>query len=340
MISWLQIENFKSIRTLNIPCGKVNVFIGEPNSGKSNIIEAMALQSEGIISDSLNKKMVRYQSIGDLFFDSNFSKAIKVKTSDHELKLEFATHENGNPKNEFNLYVDTQKDPATMEHSGKIMSSGRFNAKNVRLYNYERQEAFRPNYQQYLSVPKGDNLPGLLLSNPELKKWVSDLFRTYGYKLMLRPLENEISMSKEVNQELYDYRYANISETLQRLVFYSLAVKSNQNSVLMFDEPESNMFPYYIKEFAEQLTEDETNQFFIATHNPYLLGSILEKSNKQDLNVFIVRMEQFETKVHQCTQDQIQDLLSLGSGSFFSLENILAKNQIFITEKEENYLTC
>ncbi len=41
MIQNLQIENYKSLRSIKLPCKKLNVFIGEPNSGKSNIIEAL-----------------------------------------------------------------------------------------------------------------------------------------------------------------------------------------------------------------------------------------------------------------------------------------------------------
>ena len=59
----VEIENFKSIKQLEIECRRVNVFIGEPNSGKSNIIEAIV----GLPSmcyyqrfDSSAKDFVRY----------------------------------------------------------------------------------------------------------------------------------------------------------------------------------------------------------------------------------------------------------------------------------------
>ena len=55
MIEQLSIKNFKSIKDLKIPCKKLNVFIGEPNSGKSNIIEALALQSQNSLGGCLNR---------------------------------------------------------------------------------------------------------------------------------------------------------------------------------------------------------------------------------------------------------------------------------------------
>ena len=182
---------------------------------------------------------------------------------------------------------------------------------------------FQRAYTPHLSVPFGENLPTLLLSNPELKKWVSELFRSFGFKLMLKPTEGDMSMAKDINEELFDYPYLTISETIQRLIFYSIAIKSNKNDILLFDEPESNMFPFYIKDFAERMAEDTTNQFFITTHNPYLLGSLLDQSKKEDLAVFIVQMKDYETIATLCNNEQLEELVSLGSGSFLSLENIL-----------------
>ena len=51
MVEQLKIQNYKSIRNLDLPCKKVNVFIGEPNSGKSNIIEALSLLSQDIVNN-------------------------------------------------------------------------------------------------------------------------------------------------------------------------------------------------------------------------------------------------------------------------------------------------
>lgn len=45
MIDKLSIKNFKSIKSLSTDCKRINLFIGEPNSGKSNIREALGLLS-------------------------------------------------------------------------------------------------------------------------------------------------------------------------------------------------------------------------------------------------------------------------------------------------------
>lgn len=45
MINALTIENFKSIKTLELKPKRINLFVGKPNAGKSNILEALSLFS-------------------------------------------------------------------------------------------------------------------------------------------------------------------------------------------------------------------------------------------------------------------------------------------------------
>lgn len=45
MIASLAIQRFKSIQSLTLACRKINVFIGPPDTGKTNILEALFLVS-------------------------------------------------------------------------------------------------------------------------------------------------------------------------------------------------------------------------------------------------------------------------------------------------------
>jgi len=44
IIRELQINNYKSIGQVNLDCSRINVLVGEPNVGKSNILEALDLK--------------------------------------------------------------------------------------------------------------------------------------------------------------------------------------------------------------------------------------------------------------------------------------------------------
>jgi len=214
-------------------------------------------------------------------------------------------------------------DPYSISHEGKITRPGVVQRTDVHFYEYKRLSKFSFGYLPHLSVPHGDNLPSLLLSNTEYKKWVSDFLKSKDLTLTLKPTENEILASKLVEGEIYSYPYLSLSETLQRIIFYTIAIKSNKSSVLLLDEPESNTFPFYTKFLAERIALDKTNQFFITTHNPYLLLSLIEKSKIVDLNVCIVQMKKHQTILTALKDDQLSEVMDLNSDVFFNFDKIL-----------------
>ena len=58
LVKHVEINNFKSIKHLELDdCKRINLFIGYPNVGKSNIIEALSLFSLPYLNegDNLNK---------------------------------------------------------------------------------------------------------------------------------------------------------------------------------------------------------------------------------------------------------------------------------------------
>ena len=94
------------------------------------------------------------------------------------------------------------------------------------------------------------------------------------------------------------------------LIFYVAAIKSNTSSTLIFEEPESNIFPYFVTMLAESIGLDKSdNQYFIATHNPYFLLSVLEKAPKDDINVFVTYLDESGTNVKCLTNKEIPELM-------------------------------
>lgn len=326
MINQLIIRNFKSIKELKISCKKLNILIGEPNSGKSNVIEALSLSSQNAIRQELNKDIFRFKTIGDLFYDFNINNPIEVVTDDRRTILKYAVREDGTPENQFNFLLDSEKDkerPSLISHDGKVTFTGVSGRTNVHIYEYKRLSKFSIDYMPHLSVPHGENLPSLLLSNSEFKKWVSDFLKSKNLTLTLKPTENDILASKLIEGEIYSYPYYSLSETLQRIIFYTIAIKSNKDSVILFDEPDSNTFPFYTKYLAEKIALDKTNQFFITTHNPYLLLSLIEKSKKEGLNVFIAQMINHQTFLSELKEDQVAKVMDLNSDVFFNFNKII-----------------
>lgn len=326
MIQNLTIKNFKSIKDLNIPCKKLNVFIGEPNSGKSNLIEAFTLQSKVLSTLGINHQIFRYKTISDLFYDFDTSKSIEVNTDQKQLILKYSERADGRIDDQFHLTIigGGKQSSFGINHAGGMSHQIVNRDSNVLFYEFKRLEQYPKIFHPNLSPPYGENLPSYLLSNSELKKWVSEFLKSKSFKLTFKPNENEILFSKLIDDEIYSFQYLTLSETLQRIIFYTIAVKSNKDSIILIDEPETNTFPLYTKELAERIAADETNQFFLTTHNPYLLLSLIEKSKKDNINVFITQMKDFKTVVHELTEKQITEVLDLNSDVFFNFDKILA----------------
>ena len=62
-LNWVEIKNFKSIKDLRLDCKRVNVFIGKPNVGKSNILEGLGLLGIFVRNDKLFDDSIRFKDL-------------------------------------------------------------------------------------------------------------------------------------------------------------------------------------------------------------------------------------------------------------------------------------
>ncbi len=157
---------------------------------------------------------------------------------------------------------------------------------------------------------------------------VSEILMGQGYRLGLRHKDKEIEIVKVVDDVYYTYPYQTISDTLQRLIFYTSVIETNRDSVILLEEPETNIFPYYTKYLAERMAMDESNQYFLVTHNPYFLMALVEKTKASDLAVFITYTEDYKTQLKRLTEEELSDLLDLGTSVFFNLDKFLVRESV------------
>jgi predicted ATP-dependent endonuclease of OLD family len=109
---------------------------------------------------------------------------------------------------------------------------------------------------------------------------------------------------------------------LRRIIFYKAALASNDNSILLFEEPEAHSFPPYMSHLTQEMIYKKDNQFFLATHSPFILNDLLE-NGKDELAVFIVYYGQQETKVRQLSQDELHEVLQNGVDLFTNSESFI-----------------
>jgi len=322
MIKKLSISNFKSVRHLEVDCKKVNLFIGEPNTGKSNILEALALLSWcGHNSRSLND-YVRIRLMQNLFYDQLLDQGIEISVADGprgDLYVRFAD-------DRFEFHSRTDVHPfATVGYDGRCGSNTCFQFGEVKFFHFKAGNKFDDKEPGNLKPPDGSNLFSVVFGSQILRDTVKEFFTKYGLRLVMKPHERVFELQKQVDDLVFSVPYSLTSDTLRRIIFYTVAMASNKDSVLVFEEPESNAFPYYTKYLGERIALDETNQFFIATHNPYLLSAVVEKARKEDVQVFITYFQDYETRVKALTPDQLSELME--SDPFFNLDRFIEEGQ-------------
>jgi len=325
-IETLRIENFKSIKSLKLDCKKINLFIGEPNTGKSNILEALGVLSH-IGHGSSIKNFVRFEVMTDLYYDRILEYPIKISFDKESLQIDFR---NGRFRGSYCV----QKNDVTTETVDIIFSYNytgqghipKFRAfRKFKFYRFAKNANFPDQNSEYLIPPDGRNLLAVIMTRKTLRNILNGIFGKFGYRPVFRPQDGRIEVLKETEGIIFSFPYSLASETLQRVVFYLAATHSNKDSILSFEEPEAHAFPYYTKYLAEIIALDKNNnQYFISTHNPYFLTSVLEKAPKKEVAIFATTFQNYQTKVTPLTEKQKEKILEdMGYDFFFNIDKFL-----------------
>ncbi len=147
-------------------------------------------------------------------------------------------------------------------------------------------------------------------------------YKPYNLDIAFKPISQDFEVYNKIGDEIFAHPYITASDTFQRMFFYMMAIESNRDSVLIFEEPEVHSFPLYLKTLGQMIADDDrANQYFISTHNPYLLQSLMEKTNEKDLRVNIVSYHEHTTSVKQLGKEEISELMSIDP--FFNLDKFL-----------------
>jgi len=332
VIKTVEIKNFKSIDRIVLQCKKINVFIGEPNTGKSNILEALGLYTYMAVDDNEKRRIgafFRGEKLMFLFKNNDKGKTISVKCDDKDLTFNYDAHTK--------LYILRLKEEkpfyseeiycVELEEEG-IVRQATTPLPNylIKFYRYIPRSVFPREETDFLLPIDGDNMLAIIKNDKKIQEFVKDVLEKFNLKMVLRPHEYLIEIHPKTQKEeiiTEYYPYSLLSDTLQRYIFISIAILSNKQSVLLFEEPEAHAFPYYTKQISELIANDENNQFFITTHNPLFLMRLLEKSKKSDINVFLTFIEKGSTKVKVLSEKEKEKILDESFSFFFNLNKLI-----------------
>lgn len=363
-IHTLSIERFKSIRSLQLECKRINVFIGAPNVGKSNILEALALMglTKPHIAGNLHD-LVRFETMDNLFYDNRRSEVCKVTANEFTYELRYDANKDrylwflGDTERlqgtmtiiERNLLQGTKLDevqrvfhqlvhqntefyqsgkppivPAIADfgHDGGMYLVNEYPS-IIRKYTFPSLGKFDATFSDYLRPVFGANLFSSLERNRDLMRLVAPLFHSYGLKLLYA--DKKYVLTKEIDGALMMYPFSLTADTLQRIIFYLAAIHTNNDAVLIFEEPETHLHAAYIKDLADNIIDSKSNQFFLATHSPYLLQHLMENTPEQDIAVFAVSFDtkEYTTKARTLSYQEIRDIVSYGTDVFFNMERYI-----------------
>lgn len=325
MTTKIEIKNFKSVKHVTLDnCKRINLLIGRPNVGKSNILEALSSYSLPYARYTNNKSIqqfIRCENESELFYNGDMTKDIEVKTDTDKFvfksnQTSFVSRLNG-----------LLNDKSVVELMGlKIRQTGtEMPNRDVRSYSFPVPFQFENTGLKFLQPTAGSNLSSVLDSLETTKNEISELLSSYGLRLSFDRASQEIKLLKSISDSsIYLVPFNSIADTLQRVMYYKTAIASNENAILTFEEPEAHSYPPYISKITTDIIYSESNQFFITTHSPYVLNEFME--NKiEDLSIYLIDFVDGETTVKGLTEEQIAQVSQAGVDLFFNSEIFLAQ---------------
>lgn len=325
MTTKIEIKNFKSAKHVILDnCKRINLLIGKPNVGKSNILEALSAYSLPNARYTKNKSIqqfIRCENESELFFNGDMTKDIEVNTDTDKFVFKSSQTSFVSQLNGF------LNDKSVVELTGlKVKQTGtEMPNKDIRSYSFPVPFQFENTGLKFLQPTTGCNLSSVLDSLETTKTEISELLALYGLKLSFDRASQQIKLLKSVSDSsIYLVPFNSIADTLQRVMYYKTAIASNENAIITFEEPEAHSYPPYISKITTDIIYSESNQFFITTHSPYVLNEFLE--NKiEDLAIYLIDFVDGKSTAKGLTEDQIVKVSQTGVDLFFNSEIFLAQ---------------
>ena len=330
-IKYANIQNFKSIADLRLEdCRRINLFIGYPNVGKSNVLEALGLSNILFLDtgESL-KKFIRIENKNDLFYNLS-EKTCSVETNIETIKI--------SSELQFKIFRETYNEiicqfskQLDLEYSNFEPHGEFFDCSDINVvlkYIFNLKNEWKSIGDEFLLPPFGENIIDTLSDNDgisEVNAWIKKEFAKNGLEYLLDVVSSSIKVQQRLNDnKIKQLPYSSVSDTLQRIIFYKTAVASNKNAVLLFEEPEAHAFPPYIKTITQDIIEAKTNQFFIVTHSPFIVNDFLEYADlRKEVAIYLFDFKNRQTIVKRLTDEELDEVYNFGIDLFFNIECFL-----------------
>lgn len=299
MISKIHIQNFKSIYDLELEVGRVNLFIGENGSGKSNLLEALvfasASDSNMLANEFLFNRGLRVpepELMRSAFDDYDEDENIKISIKYDNIIKEYSFF---NRNTYYSMWEKdlTESDVEYPNDNKNLNNFIIFSPEYAVLRNFENEGQIQP-----LGV-KGEGLFKLLnvVNNYKDKSYIKEIIKS----LQLFDWFDGIDISDDLafgekkivikDKYLYteiDQRSTN--EGFLFILFYvTLIVAKETPQAFAIDNIDSFLNPKLCTKLIKLvviLAKKYDKQIFLTTHNPAILDGI--DLNDEEQKLFVV----------------------------------------------------
>lgn len=327
-------------------CRRINVLIGPPNVGKSNILEALGLFHYVENHTNSFQDIVRIHELRDLFNNWDVGKEISINIDN--TYLVFGEY-NDKGQGDFSFHLKSPNAQVSGSKTNfdfvKSFVVGADKAINevgvspedigdlpkIKFYKYKEQTNYIKKNFIALEPPFGINLLDTIVLHPNLRKSIAQLLKLYNLKMVVELENHELKFSRFFDEETFvNVPFYLFADTLKRLIFFQTAVLSNKDAVLLFEEPEAHCYPPYISKMLKEIIfDDNRNQFFIVTHSPYVLNELMEHA-QEDTAFFLVNIDnESSTTVHQLNKDEVHDAYQYGYDFFMNMEEFSKQKEVY-----------
>ena len=313
MITYIEIQGFKSIGKLTLDLRPINILIGGNGAGKSNFISFFKLLSS-IFNNRLQKYVIDEKVDNILHFGRKntelmsgkliFQNAIEhnnayrfglAPTSQGELFLEYEgsgynVSKKNNTDNYYHSYDNRESRIAKDEYKRNVIlreyisSLQIFHFHDTSSTSFLRRECDINDNLYFKS--DGRNLPAFLyllkIKHPKIFGRIEKTIQSiapYIEKLLLEP---SMLNDKEIEMRWVDKgdinsnfsAYQLSDGTLRFIALATLLLQPNPPAVIIIDEPEIGLHPFAINKLAGMIQAVSSKaQVIVATQSPYLISN-------------------------------------------------------------------
>jgi len=330
----IKIKNFKTVKEANLELGKVTVLLGPPSSGKSNVLEALALlgypyrlklrelyKSPSNVKPTLHD-IIRLESVEDIFYFREKGRKILIKALPLRSKVStIKEHSTGKEVATVEIYFEKGNPVAKVNNVAAL---------DARLYGYDRYALTQklPDVLKYspthevsdILFEDSSNIVSVLNAYERILWTINEWFESLDIRIDLRLLRDGkvvvFDYVKEMPLRL-------LSDTVGRILYYITALYTciqyvkayglRDRLILMLEEPEAHVFPYSFQLLVNLIKEASKEMFVVLTsHNGSFVSHLWDRV-KDVKTYYTYRDKRGSTKIVEVSIGKLAKDLITGS---------------------------